>query len=104
MEKALCFSSRGLPGISLQLSRILHLVEKHAFFETNVSDFLILKIFIERRKSIIESEESSDEEVVSFRRKVICRISSSPESDTNLMQVKTLTTCWNNLLWMKKKN
>ena len=82
MEKAICFSARGLPGISLQLSQILHLVEKHTFFETHVSDFFILKMFIGRRKSIIESEESSDDEVVSFRRKVINRISSSPDSDT----------------------
>lgn len=38
-------------------------------------------MFIGRRKSIIESEESSDDEVVSFRRKVINRILSSSDSD-----------------------
>lgn len=43
--------------------------------------FFILKMFIGRRKNIIESEESSDE-VVSFRRKVINRISLSSNSDT----------------------
>ncbi|KAK2577102.1 hypothetical protein KPH14_006269 [Odynerus spinipes] len=37
---------------------------------------------IERRKNIIESEESSDDEVVRFRRKVTTRISSSSNSDT----------------------
>ena len=39
-------------------------------------------MFIGRRKRIIESEKSSDDEVVSVRRKVINRISSSPDSDT----------------------
>ncbi|CAD1470758.1 unnamed protein product, partial [Heterotrigona itama] len=48
---------------------------------THVSDIFILKMFIERRKSITESEESSDDEVVNFRRKVINRISSNSDSD-----------------------
>lgn len=38
-------------------------------------------MFIAPRKSIIDSEESSDEEIVSFRRKIINRISSSSGSD-----------------------
>jgi len=81
MGKTISFSARGLQGISLQLSQILHLVEKHTFSEMHISDFFILKMFIGRRKSIIESEECSDDEVLSIRRKVINRISSSSDSD-----------------------
>ncbi|KAI4476225.1 hypothetical protein M0804_013765 [Polistes exclamans] len=39
-------------------------------------------MFIGQRKNIIENEESSGKEVVSFRRKVLNRISSSSSSDT----------------------
>ena len=81
MEKAISLSARGLRGISLQLSQIFHLVEKHTCFETHISDLFILKMFIRRRENIIKSEESNDDEVVSFRRKVMNRISSSSDSD-----------------------
>ncbi|XP_031848014.1 uncharacterized protein LOC116433734 [Nomia melanderi] len=49
--------------------------------QTHISDFFILKMFTGRRKSAIESEKSSDGEVVSFRRRVINKVSSGSDLD-----------------------
>lgn len=68
MERVIRFLARELSGILLHLSQILHSVEMHTFFEMHVGDIFILKMFSERRKSIIESEESSDGEVVSSKK------------------------------------
>ena len=46
-----------------------------------ISDFFILKMFSNQRENIFESEESSDDEVVNFRKEVINRMSSSSDSD-----------------------
>lgn len=65
----------GLREISLELSQIFQSVKKRTFSDKRISDFFILKMFVARRKCIIDNEESSDEEIVSFRRKIINKIS-----------------------------
>ncbi|XP_033176276.1 uncharacterized protein LOC112212744 [Bombus impatiens] len=80
MEKAISFPARVFRGISWQISQIFHLVEKH-ICDTYISDFFILKMFSKQRENIFERKESSDDEVLNFRKKVINRISSSSDSD-----------------------
>ena len=62
------------------MSQVSHLAEKYTC-EMYISDFFILKMFSNQRENIFESEESSDDEVVNFRKEVINRMSSSSDSD-----------------------
>ena len=73
MEKAITFPVRVL---YFSFSR-----EAYTSCETHISDFFILKIFSRQRKNIFESEESSDDEVVNFRKKVTNRTLSNSDSD-----------------------
>ena len=65
MEKTISFPVRVFRGISWQISRTFHLVEKH-ICETYVSDFFIIKMLSEQREDIFESEESSDNGVYNY--------------------------------------
>ena len=52
-------------GISWQISQIFHLAEKHTC-ETYTRDFFILKMFSKQCENILESKESSDDEVYNY--------------------------------------